>query len=222
MKRKKTIRTIQKILVGVIGLIFFFIIIINLINQINGKKNLQKFVDTEPIVKVNTSIIVIYEEITEENCRRIISNLKLLASDQRVKEIKIFLYSYGGDAICGLAISKVMHQIDKPIIVYARMAVSSASLILLAGTPGKRFISKNGLVFIHQPHYSFENSSSFIKKYLQMEDFITKGGFVTRQYVKEYMWYCHQSAKRVKKDMKKGTRFNAEESIKYGFADYVF
>ena len=225
MRRRRKIGTIAKIVIGLIGFIFFFIIAVNFIHQINDKIELQRFINVESKVKADTSTIVVYEDITEENSKIIIGQLKSMAANQQIKEIELYLNSYGGSAIGGLAISKVMYEIDKPIIVYARMAASSASLILSAGTPGKRFISKNGLVFMHRlsPNLDkFKDSQELIKGYYRMQDFFAQRGYLTQQYIRQYVLYCHQTSKRIKRDMKKEAFFNAEQAIAYGFADHIF
>ena len=55
-----------------------------------------------------------------------------------------------------------------------------------------------------------------------MQDFFAQRGYLTQQYIRQYVLYCHQTSKRIKRDMKKEAFFNAEQAIAYGFADHIF
>lgn len=96
-------------------------------------------------------IIFLGDEIDSEVANIIQCQLLYLQaiSDE---DITLYLNTPGGSVIDGLAIYDTMQCIKPDIVtVCTGMAASMGSILLVAGTKGKRKILPNGRVLIHQP-----------------------------------------------------------------------
>ncbi|OHA94195.1 MAG: ATP-dependent Clp protease proteolytic subunit, partial [Candidatus Zambryskibacteria bacterium RIFCSPHIGHO2_02_FULL_38_22] len=68
------------------------------------------------------------------------------------KDISLYINSPGGSVTAGLAILDTMNYIKPDVsTMCVGLAASAASVILSAGTKGKRFVLPNSEVMIHQP-----------------------------------------------------------------------
>ncbi len=97
-------------------------------------------------------IIMLQEEITDQTASVITAQLLFLAAEDPEKDISLYINSPGGSVSAGLAIYDTMNYIKPDVsTVCIGMAASMGSVLLAAGTKGKRFILPNAEVMIHQP-----------------------------------------------------------------------
>jgi len=101
--------------------------------------------------------IMFVGEVTEEKAAEFISALLVLAQtkeeeDERAEDIKIYINTYGGSADEMFAIYDVMNWCkefcDVQTIGIGKV-MSAGTLILAAGTKGKRYLSSHCRVMIH-------------------------------------------------------------------------
>ena len=101
--------------------------------------------------------IMFVGEVTEEKAAEFISALRVLAQtkdeeDERAEDIKIYINTYGGSADEMFAIYDVMNWCkefcDVQTIGIGKV-MSAGTLILAAGTKGKRYLSSHCRVMIH-------------------------------------------------------------------------
>lgn len=96
-------------------------------------------------------IIMLDGPIDSHTASIVMSELLYLESKSK-DDITIYINSPGGSVTDGLAIYDTMQYISCDICTIATgMAASMASVILAAGTKGKRFALPNSTVMIHQP-----------------------------------------------------------------------
>ncbi|KAG2261943.1 hypothetical protein Bca52824_069022 [Brassica carinata] len=82
----------------------------------------------------------------------IMSQLLLLDAKDPKKDIKLFINSSGGSLSATMAIYDVVQLVRADVSTIALgIAASTASIILGAGTKGKRFAMPNTRIMIHQP-----------------------------------------------------------------------
>lgn len=97
-------------------------------------------------------IIMLSGEVNDQMANTIIAQLLFLDAQDSDKDISIYINSPGGSVTAGLAIMDTMNFIKSDIQTIAMgMAASMASVLLSAGTKGKRFALPNSTVLIHQP-----------------------------------------------------------------------
>lgn len=97
-------------------------------------------------------IVFLGTPVTDEVANSIIAQFLFLEVDNPEKDIHLYINSPGGSVTAGLAIYDMMQFVKCEVATYCMgMAASMGSLLLTAGTAGKRYALPNGRVMIHQP-----------------------------------------------------------------------
>lgn len=97
-------------------------------------------------------IVILGSAVTDEVANAIIAQILFLEVDNPEKDIQFYINSPGGSVSAGMAIYDVMQFVKCDIATYCLgMAASMGSLLLTAGTKGKRFSMPNSRIMIHQP-----------------------------------------------------------------------
>jgi ATP-dependent Clp protease protease subunit len=97
-------------------------------------------------------IIFLGSEIDDYTANVIQAQLLYLDSTEPGKDISIYINSPGGLVYSGLGIYDTMQYITSDVsTICTGLAASMASVLLCAGTPGKRFALPHSRVMIHQP-----------------------------------------------------------------------
>ena len=109
-------------------------------------------------------IIWLGSEVRDENANEIAAKLLLLAAEDPEKDIYLYINSPGGSITACMAIYDTMQFVPIDIVtVGIGMAASMGQLLLTAGTKGKRYITPNARVLLHQPHGGFGGTASDIQ-----------------------------------------------------------
>jgi ATP-dependent Clp protease protease subunit len=161
-------------------------------------------------------IIWLGSEVRDENANEIAAKLLLLAAEDAEKDIFLYVNSPGGSVTAGMAIYDTMQFVPNDIVtVGIGMAASMGQLLLTAGTKGKRYITPNARVLLHQPHGGFGGTSSDIQTQAQLiVDMKNRLAEITAE----------QTGKTVEQIHADGDRdrwFTAEEALAYGFVDHI-
>ncbi len=97
-------------------------------------------------------IIFVTGEINDNMANLVIAQLLFLESEDPDKDIHMYINSPGGSVSAGMAIYDTMQYIKCDVsTICMGMAASMASVLLTAGTPGKRYVLPYSRVMIHQP-----------------------------------------------------------------------
>ena len=97
-------------------------------------------------------IIFLTGEIDDNTANVVIAQLLFLESENPDKDIHLYINSPGGSVTAGMAIYDTMQYIKPDVsTICVGMAASMASVLLMAGTKGKRFALPYSTVLIHQP-----------------------------------------------------------------------
>jgi ATP-dependent Clp protease protease subunit len=115
-----------------------------------------------------------------------------------------------------MAIYDTMQFVPNDIVtVGIGMAASMGQLLLTSGTKGKRYITPNARVLLHQPHGGFGGTASDIQTQAQLiNDMKRSLAEITAE----------ATGKTVEQIMADGDRdrwFKAEEALEYGFVDHI-
>ena len=161
-------------------------------------------------------IIWLGSEVRDENANEIAAKLLLLAAEDPKNDISLYINSPGGSITAGMAIYDTMQFVPNDIVtVGIGMAASMGQLLLTAGTKGKRFITPNARVLLHQPHGGFGGTSSDIQTQAQLIlDMKKRLAEIT----------AAQTGKTVEQITEDGDRdrwFSAQEALEYGFVDHI-
>ncbi len=97
-------------------------------------------------------IIMLGSPVTDDVANSIISQMFFLEMENPEKDIHLYINSPGGSVSAGMAIYDVMQFVKPHISTYCMgMAASMGSLLLSAGTAGKRYALPHARIMIHQP-----------------------------------------------------------------------
>lgn len=161
-------------------------------------------------------IIFIGTPIDDNIANLIIAQLLFLESEDPEKDIYLYVHSPGGIVTAGLAIYDTMQYIKPQIsTICMGMAASMGTILLAAGTKGKRSALPHARIHIHQPLGGVSGQVADIeihaKEYLKV-----------RQRLNEIMaQHTGQPIERIEKDTDRDYYMSAEEAKEYGIIDEV-
>ena len=146
----------------------------------------------------------------------IIAQLLFLESQDKTKEIKLYVNSPGGSVTAGLAIYDTMQYIKADVsTICIGMAASMGTVLLTAGTPGKRYALPNSTLHMHQPVGGAQGQASDIeiaaKEILRLQD--TLRGILAK--------HTGQQVEKIAKDSDRDYYLNAEQAVEYGLVDEI-
>lgn len=109
-------------------------------------------------------IIFLGTQIDDYTANVIQAQLLYLDSADSGKDISIYINSPGGSVYAGYGIYDTMQFINSDVsTICTGIAASMASVLLVAGTTGKRFALKHSRVMIHQPLGGAQGQASDIE-----------------------------------------------------------
>jgi len=109
-------------------------------------------------------IIFLTGPIFDQVASLICAQLLFLESENPKKDIAFYVNSPGGVVSSGLAIYDTMQYVRCDVAtVCVGQAASAGSLLLMAGTKGKRFALPNAKIMIHQPSGGFQGQATDIE-----------------------------------------------------------
>ena len=162
--------------------------------------------------------IYLWGVVDDKSARDIVSKLLLLDADKPGEEIKFFINSPGGMVTSGMVMYDTMRLIKSPVsTICMGLAASMGSILLSAGTKGKRYIYPHGEVMIHQPSLGgyFQATSADIE--IQANQ-IRKTKEIGAKILAEN---CGKTVEQIMKDFDRDYWMDANESVAYGIVDQV-
>lgn len=168
---------------------------------------------------VEDRIIYFGAEVNSETASLVIAELLYLNKKDPKKDIIMYINSPGWSITSGMAIYDTMQMISNDIVtVCVGMAASMGSMLLAAGTKGKRFALPHSEVMIHQPLIwggGLSWQASDIEIY-------AKHLVNTKKRMNQSLaHHTGQSLKTIEKDTDRDNYMTAEEAVKYGLIDKV-
>src|SRR6266700_3904988 len=165
---------------------------------------------------LNERIIFLGMPIDDQVANLVVAQLLHLESEDPEKDISLYINCPGGSIYSGLAIYDTMRFIRPDIqTMCVGVAMSLGSLLLAAGTQGKRAALPNSRILIHQPSAGFEGQSTDIE--IHAREILN-----TRRRIDEiYAEHTGQTIERVHEDMERDRFFKPDEAKEYGLIDKV-
>ncbi len=161
-------------------------------------------------------IVFIGTPIDDFVANSIIAQLLFLQMEDPKKDVHIYINSPGGSVSDGMAIYDTLNFMQCDIVTYCLgMAASMSTVLLAAGTKGKRYALPNSRIMIHQPSGGAGGQTSDIsiaaKEILRwrrtINDILAK--------------HSGKTAKQVEKDSDRDYYMTADEAKEYGLVDEV-
>ncbi len=161
-------------------------------------------------------IIFITGGIEDHMANTVIAQLLFLQAQDSKADIHLYINSPGGSVSAGLAILDTMAHIKPDVsTICVGMAASMGSVLLSAGTKGKRFSLPNSEVMIHQPWGGVQGQATDIeitaKHILKTRDRLNK--ILSKNTGKKLS--------QIEKDVDRDFFMSAQEAQKYGIVDKV-
>ena len=162
-------------------------------------------------------IIFLVGPIDDNVANLVVAQMLFLESENPEKDIQFYINSPGGVVSAGLAIYDTM-QFIKPEIstMCIGQACSAASLLLMAGTKGKRFALPNSRIMIHQPSGGAQGQATDIE--IHAKEILYLRGRLNEIYAR----HTGKTVDEIARDMERDRFMGAEEAKDYGLIDTVY
>lgn len=163
--------------------------------------------------------IILGTPVTDDVANSIIAQMFFLEMENPEKDIHLYINSPGGSVSAGLAIYDIMQFVKCDVSTYCMgMAMSMGSLLLAAGSAGKRHILPHSRVMIHQPHIMGSGISGQVSDIeIQAREMINTKRKLTDIYVR----HTGQPFDVLNDAMDRDRYLSAEEAKDFGLADQV-
>lgn len=164
-------------------------------------------------------IIMLGSPVTDDLANAIVAQLFFLEMENPEKDIHIYINSPGGSVTAGLAIYDVMQFIKCDVRTYCMgQAASMGSLLLAAGTEGKRYALPHSRVMVHQPLIGgggISGQASDIA--IHAEEML----YIKKKLTDVYVNHTGKTFEELDKSMDRDNFMSAEEAKKFGLVDHV-
>jgi ATP-dependent Clp protease, protease subunit len=161
-------------------------------------------------------IIFIGTPIDDMIANLVIAQLLFLEMEDPKKDINLYINSPGGVVTGGMAIYDTINLLSCNVVTYCvGMAASMATVLLAAGTPGKRYALPNSRVMIHQPSGGAGGQTSDITIAARE---INRWKQVLNEVLSKH---TGKPVEQVEKDSDRDYYMTAEEAKDYGIVDNV-
>ncbi len=161
-------------------------------------------------------IIFIGTPINDFVANAVIAQLLFLQMEDPKKDISLYINSPGGSVTDGMAIYDTIKFLQCDVVTYCvGQAASMATLLLAAGTEGKRYALPNSRVMMHQPSGGAGGQTSDIS--IAAREILR-----WRQRMNELIAsHTKKTAEEVAADSDRDFYLTAEEAKEYGIVDKV-
>ena len=161
-------------------------------------------------------IVILSEEVNSVTASLITAQLLFLEAEDPEKDIQFYINSPGGSVSDGLMIYDTMKLIKPDVqTICMGMAASMGSVLLSAGTKGKRCILPNAEVMIHQPLGGAQGQATEI---LIAADHIKDTRVRLNQILADN---CGKDLETLMKDTDRDHWMTAQEALDYGIVDKI-
>ena len=161
-------------------------------------------------------IVFIGTPIDDTVANLVIAQLLFLQMEDPKKDIHLYINSPGGVVTGGMAIYDTMNFLQCDVVTYCiGMAASMSTVLLAAGTKGKRYALPNSRVMIHQPSGGAGGQTADIaiaaKEILRWRK--TLNEVISK--------HTGKTPEQVERDSDRDYYMSAQEAKDYGIVDHV-
>lgn len=161
-------------------------------------------------------ILFVGTPIDDNVANLIIAQLLFLQMEDPKKDIHLYINSPGGVVTGGMAIYDTMNFLHCDVVTYCvGQAASMATVLLAAGTKGKRFALPNSSVMIHQPSGYATGQTADIA--IQARE-VTRWKKTLNATLSRH---TGQTEEQLEKDSDRDFYMDAHEACRYGIVDKV-
>ena len=161
-------------------------------------------------------IIFVGSPIDDQVANVIVAQMLFLSREDSEKEIQMYINSPGGVIYSGLAIYDTMQMISNPISTVAvGVTASFGTVLLTAGTKGRRYALPNATIHMHQPLGGAQGQATDI-------EIQTKQILRLRTLLNDIMSkHTGKPVEIIKQDTERDFYLDAKQAVEYGLVDQV-
>jgi len=161
-------------------------------------------------------IIFVGTAIDDQVANVIVAQLLFLSREDSEKEIQMYINSPGGVIYSGLAIYDTMQMISNPISTVAvGVTASFGTVLLTAGSKGRRYALPNATIHMHQPLGGAQGQATDI-------EIQTKQILRLRNLLNDIMSkHTGKPVDVIKQDTERDFYLDAMQAVEYGLVDQV-
>ena len=161
-------------------------------------------------------IIFLGTAIDDQVANVVVAQLLHLTHEDPEKEIQMYINSPGGVIYAGLAIYDTMQMIPNPISTVAvGVTASFGTVLLTAGTKGRRYALPNATIHMHQPLGGAQGQATDIeiqaKQILRLKSLLL--GIMSK--------HTGQPLEVIERDSDRDYYLEAKQAVEYGLVDQV-
>jgi len=161
-------------------------------------------------------IIFLGTGIDDQVANVIVAQLLFLNHEDPEKEIQMYINSPGGVIYAGLAIYDTMQMISNPISTVAvGVTASFGTVLLTAGTKGRRFALPNATIHMHQPLGGAQGQATDIE--IQAKQIMRLKALLNGVMAK----HTGQPLEVIERDLDRDYYLDAQQAVAYGLVDQV-
>ena len=154
--------------------------------------------------------------INDQVANLIVAQLLFLNQEDREAPINMYINSPGGQVYAGLAIYDTMQMISNPISTVAvGVTASFGTVLLTAGTKGKRYALPNATIHLHQPLGGAQGQATDIE--IQTKQILRLRTLLNNILVK----HTGKTMEVIKQDTERDFYLEAQQAVEYGLVDQV-
>ena len=161
-------------------------------------------------------IVFLGTEIDDLVSNLVVAQLLFLDSEDREKDIFLYINSPGGSISAGLAIYDTMNHVKADVAtVCVGQAASMGAILLAGGAKGKRSALPHSRIMIHQPLGGFKGQASDVE--IQAREMLR----VKQEVNRILSVHTGKDIKRIEADSDRDFFMTAPEAREYGIIDEV-
>ncbi len=161
-------------------------------------------------------IVFLGTPIDDTVANLIIAQLLFLEREDPEKEIQLYINSPGGIIYPGLALYDTMQIIRCPIsTICVGMAASMSTLLLAAGTKGRRYTLPSSTIHIHQPMGGARGQAVDIE--IEAKEILRLRDRINQILAK----HTGQSIEKIQRDSDRNYYMDAPGAVEYGIVDEI-
>ena len=161
-------------------------------------------------------IVFIVGPINDNVASLVTAQLLFLESEDPKKEISLYINSPGGLVTAGLGIYDTIQYIKPEVSTLCiGQAASMGSLLLAAGTKGKRFSLPNSRIMVHQPSAGFQGQATDIE--IHAKEVLS----LKKRLNEIYSKHTNKSVEEIKPALERDNFMTPEDAKDFGLIDKV-
>lgn len=161
-------------------------------------------------------IVFVGTPINDQTANLLVAQLLFLSREDPEREIQMYINSPGGQIYAGLAIYDTMQMIPAPISTVAvGFTASFGTVLLTAGTTGKRYTLPNATIHLHQPLGGAQGQASDVE--IQAKEILR-----LRERLNHIIaHHTGQEVERIAEDTDRDIFMTPAQAVEYGLVDGI-